>query len=251
MDSDDGGGGLEKRETRNGRGWEEVEAGASKGERWGGEKRLRLVRASLASSHGKQFLNVTLSLAAGIGCTPRTALCKGAYAAGRGTKRTVRNPRDERQEISEPREGKWQRILLLHPLFFLFLLSSRPESSRTKSHALSRPTSLFPLSNDNIIVVVVRYLVVFLSFFLSFSSSPFPSRFLNLGFKFNFISVDHKIENGDIFTRSLSQREALSVYSSYFSRPKNIGADKSLDSTPLSGSPFVPGMERCSVKFRG
>ena len=136
-----------------------------KGKDGEGEKRLRLVRASLASSHGKQFLNVTLSLAAGIGCTPRTALCKGAYAAGRGTKRTVRNPRDERQEISEPREGKWQRILLLHPLFFLFLLSSRPESSRTKSHALSRPTSLFPLSNDNIIVVVVRYLVVFLSFF--------------------------------------------------------------------------------------
>lgn len=98
-----GDGGLEKRETRNGRG-EEVGAGA-KGERLGGEKRLRFVRASLASSHGKQFLNVTLSLAAGIGCTPRTALCKGAYAAGR-TKRTVRNSRDERQEISEPREGK-------------------------------------------------------------------------------------------------------------------------------------------------
>lgn len=81
-----------------GRGWSE------RG-KIGGEKRLRFVRASLASSHGKQFLNVTLSLAAGIGCTPRTALCKGAYAAGR-TKRTVRNSRDERQEISEPREGK-------------------------------------------------------------------------------------------------------------------------------------------------
>lgn len=107
-----------KRRTLRGRGWWwwVGEKGNAKREGWGGrgwsergkiggEKRLRFVRASLASSHGKQFLNVTLSLAAGIGCTPRTALCKGAYAAGR-TKRTVRNSRDERQEISEPREGK-------------------------------------------------------------------------------------------------------------------------------------------------
>ena len=41
MDSDDGGG-LEKRETRNGRGWEEVEAGASKGERWRGREKIAI-----------------------------------------------------------------------------------------------------------------------------------------------------------------------------------------------------------------
>lgn len=44
----------------------------------GGRKdgKEKIARASLASSHGKQFLNVTLSL--GMGCTPRTALCRGA-----------------------------------------------------------------------------------------------------------------------------------------------------------------------------
>lgn len=52
-----------------------------------------------------------------------------------------------------------------------------------------------------------------------------------------------------IFLQGASYKGS-SVYSSYFSRLKNIGADKSLDSTPLSSSPFVPGMERCSVKFR-
>lgn len=98
-------------------------------------------------------------------------------------------------------------------------------------------------SNDN---VVVRYLVVtpvFLFFFFFFSI--FKTWDLNF-ISFRLITIENRMA---IFLQGASYKGS-SVYSSYFSRLKNIGADKSLDSTPLSSSPFVPGMERCSVKFR-
>lgn len=61
-----GGGGLKKRETRK---------TGERSERKDGKEEI----ASLASSHGKQFLNVTLSLAARYGLhATYTALCRGA-----------------------------------------------------------------------------------------------------------------------------------------------------------------------------
>ena len=139
----------EKREGRRGK------IAACDKEREREREREGIATAGSASSHGKQFLNVTLSLAAGIVRAPRTALCKDAWVPG-----TQSGPGADRfathvakQEISEtakPRNSKSTdfhelpfrtslSLFLSLFLFLLFFMLSRSTISRWISLLYSFP----------------------------------------------------------------------------------------------------------------